>query len=253
MKTAGSEKHPKGTRRWTMTTKSTSPTKLFIYFRASVLNRLFALLLITNTLSVVFFLFRLIGAENFRYWFMLWNLALAWIAPFIALWLVHRLKKISWKHWSSIGLTLAWLLFLPNSFYMVSDLIHVQQTGEVNIIFDAVLFSSFIFNGFIAGYIGTYLVHRELNKRLSVPKTYAVIAGIFMLCSYAIYLGRVLRWNTWDALLNPAALLFDVSDTFIRPLDHPQAFVITFSFTLLITSFYLLAYELLYILRSARR
>lgn len=250
MKTAGSTKRPKGTHRWHMTTKYAPPTKLLVYFKASVLNRLFALLLITNTVSVVLFLFRLIGAENFRYWFMLWNLALAWIAPFIALWLVTRLQKISWKQWLNVVLTLAWLLFLPNSFYMVSDLIHVQQTGEVNIIFDAVLFSSFIFNGFIAGYIGTYLIHRELARRLSVPKTYLIILGVFMLSSYAIYLGRVLRWNTWDALVSPAALLFDISDTILRPLDHPQAFVITFSFTLLISTFYLLAYQLLYILRS---
>jgi uncharacterized membrane protein len=253
MKTEGETKHPKGTKRWSMTTKYAPPTKLFIYFRASVLNRLFALLLITNTVSVVLFVFRLIGAENFRYWFMLWNLALAWIAPFVALWLVSRLRNYSWKHWSSILLTFLWLLFLPNSFYMVSDLIHVQQTGEVSIIFDAVLFSSFIFNGFIAGYIGTYLIHRELGKRLSVLRTYLVILGVFMLSSYAIYLGRVLRWNTWDALVSPAALLFDISDTILRPLDHPQAFVITFSFTILIGSFYLLAYQLLYILRSARR
>lgn len=236
-----------------MTTKYAPPSKLFVYFRASVLNRLFALLLITNTVSFVLFVFRLIGAENFRYWFMLWNLALAWFAPFIALWLVKRLRTTSWKHWSNIGLTLGWLLFLPNSFYMVSDLIHVQQTGEVNIIFDAVLFTSFIFNGFIAGYIGTYLIHRELSKRLSVLNTYLAVLGVFMLSSYAIYLGRVLRWNTWDALLNPAALLFDISDTFLRPLDHLQAFVITFSFTILIGAFYLLAYQLIYILRSANR
>lgn len=253
MKTARNAQHSQADRRWSMTTKYAPPTKLFVYFRASVLNRLLALLLITNTVSVILFVFRLIGADNFRYWFMLWNLALAWFAPLIALWLVTRLKKYRWKHWSSLALTLAWLLFLPNSFYMVSDLIHVQQTGEVNIIFDAVLFTSFIFNGFIAGYIGTYLIHRELIKRLSTLKSYLIVVGVFALSSYAIYLGRVLRWNTWDALLNPAALLFDISDTLLRPLDHPQAFVITFSFTLLIGSFYLLAYQLLYILRSARR
>lgn len=236
-----------------MTTKYSQSKELVSFFRTSNFSRIFALLLVTNTVSVTLFALRLIGADNFRYWFMLWNLTLAWIAPFIALWLVARLKNHSWKQWFNIVLTLTWLLFLPNSFYMVSDLIHVQQTGEVSIIFDAVLFASFIFNGFIAGYIGTYLVHRELIKRLSVIKTYAVITGVFVLCSYAIYLGRILRWNTWDALLQPAALLFDISDTFLRPLEHGQAFVITGSFTLLIGTFYLLAYELLHILRSAHR
>lgn len=213
-------------------------------------ERLLKMLLITNSVSVVFFILRLIGAENFRYWFMLWNLVLAWIAPLIALWLVTRLQKQDWRHWSNVILTVLWLGFLPNSFYMVSDLIHVQQTGEISIIFDAVLFASFIFNGFIAGYIGTFLVHRELLHRLSAKAAYLVVAGIFVLCSYAIYLGRVLRWDTWDALLQPAGILFDISDSILNPLAHPQALVITASYTLLIGTFYLLAYELLRALRS---
>lgn len=220
---------------------------------ASKYKRFIQLLLFTNAVSVFFFLLRLFGAENFRYWFMLWNLLLAWIAPLIAWWLVVRLQQSQWRQWFNIVLTFLWIGFLPNSFYMVSDLIHVHVTGEVSIIFDAVLFSSFIFNGFIAGYIGTYLVHRELLKRLSVKKSYVVITVLFAVCGYAIYLGRVLRWNSWDALFQPAALIFDISDDILNPLSHLQAFEITFSFMLLIGSFYLLAFELLRTLRGATR
>ena len=214
---------------------------------------LLRVLLITNLVSVFLFILRLIGAENFRYWFMVWNLALAWVAPLIALWLVTRLRTRPWKHWSNIFLTVLWLGFLPNSFYMVSDLIHVESTGEISIIFDAVLFTSFIFNGFIAGYIGTYLIHRELLRRVSVRRAYLYISGIFVLASYAIYLGRALRWNTWDAFLQPAGLLFDISDSILNPVAHPQAWVITGSYTLLIGVFYLLAFELLRALRSDHR
>lgn len=221
--------------------------------KTSRYRRIIELLILSNAVSVLFFILRFIGADNFRYWFMLWNLTLAWVAPLIAWLLIRNLRLHSWKNWFNVVLTVAWIGFLPNSFYMVSDLIHVQQTGEVSIIFDAVLFTSFIFNGFIAGYIGTYLVHRELLKRFSVRRSYALVLAVFALCSYAIYLGRVLRWNTWDALLQPAALIFDISDTIIRPLDHPQALVITLSFTLLISTFYLLALEVLRALRSARR
>lgn len=206
-------------------------------------RRLMQALLLTNAVSVLLFGLRLVGAENFRYWFMLWNLALAWVAPIIAWWLLTRLQKTRWLSWQNVLLSVAWLGFLPNSFYMVSDLIHVQQTGEVNIIFDAVLFTSFILNGFIAGYLGTFFIHRELLKRFSARRVWVAITAIFALCGYAIYLGRVLRWNTWDALFQPAALLFDVSDTFIHPLNHPQAFVVTASFTILVTSFYVLAWE----------
>lgn len=216
-------------------------------------HRIVYALIITNAASVIFFCLRLIGAENFRYWFMLWNLFLAWIAPLVAWWLVRRLHTTAWRTWQNIGLTVIWLGFLPNSFYMVSDLIHIQQTGEVSIIFDAVLFTSFILNGFIAGYIGTFFLHRQLLQRLSVKRAYALVIGAFALSSYAIYLGRVLRWNTWDAVLHPAGLLFDVSDNILNPMSHPQAFVVTLSFTLLITAFYALAWELMQTLRSPRR
>lgn len=210
-------------------------------------------LALTNATSVLLFGLRLLGAENFRYWFMLWNLALAWVAPLVAWWLVTRLQKSRWLTWQNIALTGVWIGFLPNSFYMVSDLIHVQQTGEVSIIFDAVMFTSFIANGFIAGFLGTFLLHKELLKRVSVRRAWVMITSVFALCGYAIYLGRVLRWNTWDALLQPAALLFDVSDNILNPLAHPQAFVVTLSFTLLITSFYVLAWEFVRALRSDHR
>lgn len=206
-------------------------------------RRIVYALLLTNFTSVLFLVLRLIGAENDRYWFMLWNLTLAWAAPLVAWWLVLRLREHRWRTWPNVLLSVVWLGFLPNSFYMVSDLIHVQQTGEVSIIYDAVLFTSFIFNGFIAGYLGLFLIHRELLKRYTTMRTYTLIGLVFTLSGFAIYLGRVQRWNTWDALFSPAGLIFDVSDIVINPLAHPQAFLITFSFMLLIGVFYILAWE----------
>lgn len=216
-------------------------------------KRIVYALILTNFTSVLLFGMRLIGAENFRYWFMLWNLALAWTAPLVAWWIVTRLKKTIWRTWPNGLLTLVWLGFLPNSFYMVSDLIHVQQTGEVSIIFDAVLFTSFIFNGFIAGYLSLFLLHRELLKRYSTVRTYGVLTAVFLLCGFAIYLGRVQRWNTWDAVFSPAGLIFDVSDILINPLAHPQAFLITFSFMLLVGTFYVLAWEVFQSWHSGER
>ena len=208
-------------------------------------KKLIYALLLTNLVSVMLFGLRFLGAENTRYWFMLWNLTLAWIAPFIAWWISRRLYHTKWLTWQNVLLTILWLGFLPNSFYMVSDLIHVQQTGEVSIIFDAVLFTSFIFNGFIAGFLGVILLHRQLLTRVRKFHSFLMITGVFALCGYAIYLGRVLRWNTWDALFHPSGLLFDVSDNILNPVAHPQSFVVMLSFTLLITSFYILVWEFL--------
>lgn len=218
---------------------------VLVYLQSHKYHQVIYALVLTNGVSVLLFVLRLIGAENFRYWFMLWNLCLAWAAPLIAWWLIRRLQTTQWRDWKNVILTVLWLGFLPNSFYMVSDLVHVQQTGEISVIFDAVLFVSFIFNGFIAGYLGMFLVHRELLKRMSLKRSYLVITAVFAVCGYAIYLGRVLRWNTWDALFQPAGLIFDVSDNILNPLSHPQAFVVTFSFTVLMSAFYVLAWEFL--------
>lgn len=217
--------------------------------RSSRYRRLIYILLGTNFVSVLLFGLRLVGAENFRYWFMLWNLFLAWIAPLVACYLFIRLKRTRWRTWQNIILTIIWLGFLPNSFYMISDLVHVQQTGEISVYYDTVLFISFVLNGMAAGYIGIMLIHEQLRRRVREAVAWACVAGVMLLASYAIYLGRVLRWNTWDALLQPAAVIFDVSDNILNPLAHPQAFVVTFSFTIVLGIFYALAWEIVSVLR----
>ncbi|HSX23761.1 MAG TPA: DUF1361 domain-containing protein, partial [Candidatus Saccharimonadales bacterium] len=72
-----------------------------------------------------------------------------------------------------------------------------------------------------------------------------VITCVFALISFAIYLGRSLRWNTWDLLVNPAGLLFDISERVLHPLSHPQVFVTTLTFFVLLTSIYLVVWNFL--------
>lgn len=210
-------------------------------------------LLVSNAVSVLLYCFRVVGAQEFRYWFLLWNLLLGWLAPLFAWWLVRRLPKTPWLSMPNIALSLLWLGFLPNSFYLVSDLIHLHNTGQISLLYDAVMFTSFIFNGFVGGFLSLYLVHRELLKRLPKPNAHMVVTGVIFLCSFAIYLGRTLRWNTWDALINPAGLLFDVSDGLINPAAHPQSFVTTTTFFVLIGSMYMVIWQMVQALLDDRR
>ncbi len=207
-------------------------------------------LLISNLLSVFLYLIRVFGAHDFRYWFLFWNMALAWLPLLLAWQLVNYLRRSRWLSLIGIILTLLWAGFLPNSFYLVSDLIHLKNTGEVSLLFDAVLFVSFIFNGFVSGFISLYLIHRELLKRLSNAKAHSIVAGVILLCSFAIYLGRSLRWNTWDILVKPAGVIFDVSERIINPISHPQAFVTTFTFFALLGSMYMVVWQLVNALRN---
>ncbi len=208
-------------------------------------------LLLSNLLSVFLYLLRVFGAHDFRYWFLFWNLALAWLPLLFAWQLLNHLERSRWLNWVGIILTFVWLGFLPNSFYLISDLIHLKNTGEVSLLFDAVLFISFIFNGFVSGFISLYIVHRELLRRIDRTAAHSIIAGVILLCSFAIYLGRSLRWNTWDVLVKPAGVIFDVSERIINPVSHPQSFVTTFTFFALIGTMYMVVWQLVKALKNA--
>src|ERR1700679_3665481 len=67
-----------------------------------------------------------IKAHNDYLTFLLYNLLLAYVAPLLAWWLIVRLRTTPWLSLPNILITLLWLGFLPNSFYMITDLIHAQ-------------------------------------------------------------------------------------------------------------------------------
>lgn len=201
-------------------------------------------LLVSNGVSIFLFLLRAWAANSDRYWFLFWNLILAWVPFFLTLLLLKKLKIFSWKHPLMILLSVAIVAFLPNSFYIISDLIHLQSTGEIGVLYDAVLFMSIIWNSLIAGMGSVFLIHRELIKRLPADIAHLIVGIMFLLIGFAIYLGRSLRWNTWDILFNPFGIVFDVSDRVINPLAHPQVFVTTVTFFLLLGSMYFVFWQL---------
>ncbi len=209
----------------------------------TVWHRIRLTLFLSNGLSVALYLLRVISTGTERYNFMVWNLVLAWLPLLFSIVLVKRLQTESWHRWQNIVLTFLWLGFLPNSFYLITDLVHLQTIGEINVMFDTVMILSFIVNGLIVGFASLYQVHRQLLKRLSIRRAHALITLIIVAVSFAIYLGRVLRWNSWDVLLNPAGILFDVSDRLIHPITYPETFLSTTTFSLLIGVMYVLVYQ----------
>lgn len=199
--------------------------------------------------SILFYLLASLENDNFEYSYLVWNLALAWLPLVLVLWLVRVLHSRVWSSWLPLVITLAWLGFLPNSFYMITDYIHLYEVVRVNVLFDVVMFTSFILNGLILGYLSVCLVHQEFLKRLSRRTSAVLIGGILLMTSFAIYIGRDLRWNTWDIMFNPASVIFDVSDRLINPGAHPQVVSTTISFFVLLSTIYIVVWQLM---RAAR-
>lgn len=170
--------------------------------------------------------------------YLSWNLLLAWLPLIFAVRLMSVLKHKSWSSWEALGTSLLWVAFLPNSFYLISDFIHLQEVQRVDVLYDAVMFTSFVFTGLMLGYSSLYLVHLQLRRRLSGWQAGAWVGAILLLCSVAIYMGRDLRWNTWDILLNPAGLLFEVSDRLEHPAAYPHMLLVIAAFFILLACLY---------------
>jgi len=201
-------------------------------------------LIVSSALAVCLYVCRVLASGNFRYWYLVWNLFLGWLPLVFGYLLVKWLRKGTWLSFKGLGLTALWLGFLPNSFYIVSDFIHLAPTYEIGLLFDVVLFMIFAWNGLLLGFISVYMIHSELRKRLRARLTIMLVGLVFILSSFAIYMGRFLTWNTWDIVINPGGILFDISDRIIRPTAYPNTFTTTTLFSVVLITLYYTVYKL---------
>jgi uncharacterized membrane protein len=181
--------------------------------------------------------------HNYKYSYLLWNLLLAWIPLLLAIRLGEVLKRKPWSSWEALLVTLLWLVFLPNSFYMISDFIHLQSAPTDQIVFYAVTFASIIYTAVVLGFISLYLIHIELKKRLSNKDAAIGIAITILICCVAIYIGRDLRWNSWDVLTNPGGIIFELTDQLLHVSFYRPAISMISVFFVLIGSMYILAWS----------
>jgi len=190
------------------------------------------------------FAYSAITSHSLQYDYLILNLGLATI-PLILSWrLMVLLKKKRWSDWEPLLTTFVWIIFLPNSFYMISDFIHLQNMSNQTIVYNSVMFASFIYLAVLFGLISLYQVHQLLRKRV-YPRTANIIVVLLLIgCCFAIYLGRDLRWNSWDVVVNPAGLLFDISNLILKPQTYPAMIKTMASFFVVIGSTYLIACQI---------
>jgi len=193
---------------------------------------------IFSALCLGLFVFRLLVTGVSRYWFVPENLLLAWLALFFGWVLVRQLQSRGWRNWRSLILTVLWLLFLPNAWYVMTDFIHVFDSGEISYLYDIAMITALTLTGFLLGFTSLFMVHRQLLKRLDIFSSALLIGAVILLTSFAIYLGRDLRWNTWDIFTNPSGLMLNITDRLINPFGYPRALNVTAILFVLISTIY---------------
>ncbi len=102
-------------------------------------------------------------ANNLHYIFLLWNLFLAWV-PFQLS--VALTQGGQCNRWYRYFLLASWLLFFPNALYIITDLIHLENSrADVPVWFDAILLFTSSVAGLVMAFVSLYLVEIFLKKK----------------------------------------------------------------------------------------
>lgn len=190
--------------------------------------------------SLSLIIIRHLKTESFFYLFLVWNLFLACIPYFIAILLAHLKKRNHFIFWSCF---IIWLIFLPNSPYILTDFQHIRTSTLSSIWFDVLLILSFAINGLLIGFSSIRIMQLMIIEKFSKKISNRIVYTILLLCGFGIYLGRVLRWNSWDILNNPIDLLSDILKRVLFPIQY----IDTWAFTLGFGVFLIITYQMLYI------
>ncbi len=180
---------------------------------------------------------RIIYTGNPYLFFMVWNLFLAYIPFFISSLLPYKPalienKKIFWP------LSVLWLLFIPNTFYMITDLFHLNDLRSVPLWFDTLTIVSFAWNGILLGVISVQQMESVVRIFLGRYTTLLFLYPVMFLNAFGVFIGRYLRYNSWDVLTDPLDLTRDI----IRLVIHPFHFVHAWSMVAGFSVFLLLCY-----------
>src|SRR6266480_4138540 len=176
---------------------------------------IFLSLALASSVSVALVLVRFIPSHQFVYFNLVWNLFLAWL-PLGFAFFADRFRA---SRLCFLAFGFLWLLFLPNSPYLVTDLVHLKPRPPVPLWFDILLVQSFVLTGLLLGFLSVYLIHRLVSHSYGWKIGWLFTLLILALAGFGIYLGRFERWNSWDLFTSPIALSADIWDM----VRHPRA------------------------------
>lgn len=177
--------------------------------------------LITKTIGRHFILFSLAAfcivillmrakiTQSAFYFFLIWNLFLACTPLALTTLLYEKIKLINKWYWF-IPMLCLWLLLLPNAPYIITDFIHLKRETGVPTWFDILLIGSFSVTGMLFGLSSMKDMFRIFVYKYGNKAAFVIMAMVCLLCGFGMYVGRFLRYNSWDILQKPYELTVDI-------------------------------------------
>lgn len=182
---------------------------------------------------------RIHRSQTSTYAFLMWNLFLAWIPYLASLWAAYLHPRSSRNWWRLLLPGAVWLAFLPNGPYLVTDFWHLQEQACIPMWYDIGLLAAFAWTGLTLAAFSLRTMHRLAQQAVGSIVGWLFAAGAAGLAGLGIYLGRFLRWNSWDLVLNPKGVLTDVAVQLANPLQHPRTIGVTVLFAAMLFVCYL--------------
>jgi uncharacterized membrane protein len=140
----------------------------------------------------------------------------------LAVLVLHLGHRHGWRSGRTWAAGAAWLLFFPNAPYLFTDLTHLKPTGDHRFWVDMVIILLFAWPAFLVGCLSLRLLHSEVAGRFGGLAGWGFALGACGLAGVGVYIGRFLRWNSWDILVQPVGLAFDLFGFLGHPLTHPS-------------------------------
>ncbi len=197
--------------------------------KSLILNQFKIISIITSTiaLSILLLMVRMKLTHSFFYLFLVWNLFLAIIPYAITTYLINKdsINKFGLAIWFCI-----WLLFLPNSPYIITDLLHIKIGSDNLLWLDVLVVISFASSGLLLFYLSVLDMKIILKKHINKTVLNYGLVFIVFLSSFGVYLGRFLRYNSWEILSQPQHLISDIITMIVQPLSHLETWLFTFIF-----------------------
>ena len=181
---------------------------------------------------------RIIYTDNWRFIGLSWNLFLALIPYVISRYTIGNPSWIENK-WKFALVFIAWLLFLPNSFYIITDLFHLEISQRIPLWFDLALIFSFAWNGILLGVVSVRQMEKMVQLNFPFIKEWQFVYPLMILNAFGVYIGRYLRYNSWDVLANPFQLTEDIFYLLIHPVRFRFDWSMIVCYSIFMTLIYL--------------
>jgi uncharacterized membrane protein len=175
------------------------------------------------------------------YRFLVWNLVLAWVPFGLALGAYMSARRGNGGAAAVLGVL--WLLFFPNAPYLLSDFIHLHESPVTPLWYDALMLAAFAWTGLLLGFASLYLMQMIWRYAAGTLLSWLGVVAALALASLGVYLGRFLRFNSWDALVRPRMIAHVIRTELENPWQHPHLLGSFVVLTASLTIGYLIVYS----------